>query len=175
MENYQPICMYCIKCLGYTHFRAIQVTHLHDEMGWCSYNNSSGLTLQHTVFHAEAPLSNTYEVDMIFAGMTFSSLSLVDAQSIPTQNSLNCIALNKFDVGQSDISSCGLYKWVSFIFLLDYDFIRKPKPCTKDNVLDGKTTPDLIVQYSARLHIKDISNLPFQANGLNKLIAIYLK
>lgn len=33
----------------------------------------------------------------------------------------------------------------------------------------------LIVQYSERLRIKDISYLPIRANGLNKLIAIYLK
>lgn len=81
-NTHRPICLCCIKDLAYTHFRAIQVAHLHDEMGWRSNNDASGLTLQHAVFHAEAALSNTCEDDMIFAGMTFSSLSPVDAHRV---------------------------------------------------------------------------------------------
>lgn len=61
------------------------------------------------------------------------------ARNIPTQNSLYCIVLNEFDVGQSDISSRGLYKWVSFIFLLNHHFIRKPKPWRIQKWQVGKT------------------------------------
>lgn len=179
---YQPICMYCIKCLGYTHFRAIQVTHLHDEMGWCSYNNSSGLTLQHTVFHVEAPLSNTYEEDMVFAGMTFSSLSLIDAHRVYPHR-IPSIASRWINLMLDSLTSAPVDSInespLSFFSITTSSGSPNPVQYKKrqcGHLLHCKWHQTyLIVQYSERLRIKDISNLPIRANGLNKWIAIYLK
>ena len=49
-----------------------------------------------------------------------------------TQNAFNSIMLDELDVAQSDISCCGLHEWVTFILLLNHNFIRKPKACHTD-------------------------------------------
>lgn len=46
-------------CASAAYLGAIQVTHVHGELGRRSHYHTCGLTLHHTIFHFQLPLANT--------------------------------------------------------------------------------------------------------------------
>lgn len=60
--------------------------------------------------------------------------------SVLTQNALNCIVLDEFDVAQFNVHACGLNKRVSLVFLLNHHIVRKSKAWYADRKINLQTT-----------------------------------